>query len=151
MAKLLLSERAIVPSFCLEGRDHNIFDSLDFKRDKNLVLYFVSEVENGFLVSLEGIQSSLRSANAETAVITALPVFIIEDFYKKHRLSFSILSDNDRAVLGKFIKTDPFETFAAMVITNKKGELFFQTVVSKAGDLPPGADIVRTLQFVDTQ
>jgi peroxiredoxin len=151
MAKSLLSERMIIPSFCLEGREGLVFDSQDFKRNKNLILYFVSQIESDFLVKLEDAQPSLRAQSAETAVISSLPIFRIEDIYKKNRLSFSILSDSDRVVLAKFLKTEPFETYGALFITNKNGELFFKTVVSKIDDLPLLNEVVQSLRFIESQ
>jgi len=151
MAKALLSERMAIPSFYLEGREGLVFDSQDFKRNKNLILYFVSQIESDFLLKLEDAQPSLRAQNAETAVISSLPIFRIEEVYKKHRLSFSILSDGDRSVLAKFLKTDPFETYGALFVTSKTGEIFSKTVVSKNSDLPPPSDVVQLLRFIESQ
>lgn len=151
MAKSLLSEQMVIPSFCLEGREGLVFDSQDYRRNKNLVLYFASQIESDFLVKLEDAQSSFRAQNAETVVIVFLPIFRIEEVYKKHRLSFFILSDSDRTVLAKFLKTDPFETFGALFVTNKLGEIFSKTVVSKNDDLPPSNDIVQLLRFIESQ
>ena len=151
MPKSLLNDRSLIPAFCLSGRQGTLFDSSDFKRKKNLILFFLSPLENEFLLKIEEAHILLKNHNAEIAVICPLSVSAIEDIYKRHRLSFAILCDEQRALLARFLKTESEETFGALFITNKIGELFFQYVVLHPCDLPPFKDIVQALTFIESQ
>ena len=151
MAKSLLDDRALIPSFHLLTRDGVVFDSLDFKRKRNLVLFFSTYPPQDFLLVLEQASAQIREQNAEIAFICPMELSVVENIHRMHRLTYWILSDENRAVFSKFIQAQEREEVAALFITDKFGEIFFQVVVSGVEDLPPASDIIKSLMFIESQ
>ena len=50
MPESRLTDRSIIPIFHLPTRDNEMFDSSDLERKKNLVLFFLTGLEPGFLL-----------------------------------------------------------------------------------------------------
>jgi peroxiredoxin len=151
LAKSLLDDREMIPAFTLAGKDDAVFDSLEFKRKKNLVLFFLTHPHPEFFLKLEESYRHLREQNAEVAVICVSPVGEIENHHRRNRLSFWILADPDSKVFSKFIRANAGEEAAALFITDKFGELFFQYLAPGARELPPMEDIVKSLVFIESQ
>ena len=151
MGQLLINERSTIPLFHLTQRDGEIFDVSDYKRKKNLVLFFLSAPDVEFFVRLDQHMSALRSENAQVVVISPLDISRIQDLYKKNHLGFLILSDEKMEVFSKFIARMPDEPVAALFITDKYGDVFFRYLSARAAQLPPFDDIIRSLVFVESQ
>jgi len=151
MPESRLNDRVIVPTFHLPSRDHNVFDSSDLKRKKNLVLFFLTQPDSDFFLKAEEAYRVIKQENAELAVVCPLSIDQIEVFYRKNRLSFSILADEDGGVFSKFISSEKGEPVAALFIMDKFAEVFFHYVEKDAGLLPPFEDIIRSLNFIESQ
>ncbi|MFH0877780.1 MAG: redoxin domain-containing protein [Candidatus Omnitrophota bacterium] len=151
MAKSLINDRALIPLFHCLARDGQYFDSSDFKRKRNLVIYLLTHPTLDFLLSLEEVQGSLREQNAEVLVVTQRSVPEIQNLHSQHRLTYWILSDEERGVLGRFVQAADQEKVAALFIADKFGEVFFQYIVADVADLPPYGDIAQSLAFIQSQ
>ncbi|MFH0876686.1 MAG: redoxin domain-containing protein [Candidatus Omnitrophota bacterium] len=188
MAKSQINDRALVPLFHCLDRDGEPFDSSDFKRKRNLVIYFlthpsldVPRPENcvlqgadmlwplghpdfrakgipgfspgwlHFLLSLEQAQRLMREQNAEVLVVTRRSVGEIQNLHSQHRLTYRILSDEHKDVFKKFIQVADQEEVAALFVTDKFGEVFFQYFAADVVDLPPFSDVVQSLAFIESQ
>lgn len=151
MAKSLLDDRALIPPFHLLARDGAVFDSLDFKRKRNLVLFFSTYPPQDFLLVLEQASAQIRAQNAEVVFICPVELSAVEKIHRMHRLTYWILSDSPRAVFSKFIQAEVREEFAALFITDRSGAIFFQAVVYRIEDLPPASDIIQSLMFIESQ
>jgi peroxiredoxin len=151
MAKSFLDDRALIPSFHLPGRDGLVFDSSDFKRKRNLVLFFSTYPFRDLLLNIEQACPQLRSQNAEAAFICPVSLSVIEDIHRRHRLSYWILSDEKGEVFSKFIQAKEREEVIALFIMDRFGEVFFQYVVSEPEHLPLMSDIIKSLVFIESQ
>lgn len=151
MAKSLLDDREVIPLFHLPARDGRLFDSSEFKRRKNLVIFFLSRPEKEFFVAVEEAYALMKEQNAEAIVISPVSGDTLEEIHQRNRLTYWILSDGKREVFSKFIQASPGEGVAALFITDKFGEVFFQYVAPAIKDLPPFDDIVKSLNFIESQ
>src|SRR5512135_3557504 len=122
MARSLLDDRSVIPPFSLEGRGGRIFDVADYKRKRNIVLFFLTRPSRDFLVRAEEAAPSVREQNAEMIVVVPWSKEAIEAFHKDHRLTFALLSDSDGKVLGRFISAQPGGSVAALFVTDRYGE-----------------------------
>lgn len=150
MAKLLVDERKLIPAFHLFGRD-GMFDSSSYRRKKNLVLFFLTDPDISFLGRLDEALKGFRQENGQAAVIVPLSLSLIEELHKKSRLTFPVLSDENKDVMSLFLSVSGAERAAALFITDRFGEVFFRSLADCAADLPPLEDIVRSLAFVESQ
>ena len=151
MARLLLNDRTLIPAFHLPDGDGIVFDSSDLKRKKNLILFLLSDLRPGFLLKIEEARVSFLARNAETCVISSAPLSQVREACKKHRLTFPVLCDEDRKVSEKFIAAAANESFAGLFITDKFGEVFFQYLTTNAAELPAMDEIVKSLDFIESQ
>lgn len=151
MATSRLDDRSLMPLFNLACREGQIFDILEFKRKKNLVIFFVSFPDAAFLLKAEEAYARLKEQNAEMSVVCSLPLTEIESFYRKNRLSYCILSDEKREVFAKFLSFEKGEDIAALFITDRFGEIFFQYAAKVVSDMPSFDDIVKSLVFIESQ
>lgn len=151
MAKSLLNDRTLIPSFRLLTRGGTVFDTCEFKRKRNLVLFFSTHPSQEFLLKIEESYRDLRDQNAEVTVICVLPPEEVENIHRRNKLSFRVLADPSSEVFSKFIQTGPSEEAAALFITDRFSDLFFQYVVSGVRELPPMEDIVKSLVFIESQ
>ena len=151
MAKLLLTERSLIPSFELFGRDDLVFNSSVFKRKQNLCLFFIKNISNQFLTDLEEIYPEILKQNSELVVVSDFEYDEIKDIHRKHRLTFWLLGDPAKKVFEQFIDCVDLEDVAALFITDKQGEIFFQYLASCINQLPPLKEVVRSLEFIESQ
>ncbi|MDD5020381.1 MAG: redoxin domain-containing protein [Candidatus Omnitrophica bacterium] len=151
MAVSLVPERKVIPLFHLEQKDGEMFDSSDYKRKKNLVLFFLTDADTDFLMRLSQAAASLRKENAEIIAISLLGRSRLADLHRKNHLDFVILSDEKKEVFRKFLSFAEGESFAALFVTDRYGDVFFQYVTARAGDMPPFNDIARSLVFIESQ
>ncbi len=151
MAQSLVPERSIVPLFHLQTKDGEVFDSSSYKRRKNLVLFFMTQADRDFLMRLDQASAALRQRNAVIAVICPACCEVVAALHQAHRLSFVVLSDEKREVLRRFVSFAEGETFAALFITDRRGDIFFEYLAPSAHDLPPFEDVVKSLEFIESQ
>ena len=151
MAKSLLDDRALIPSFHLPAREGAVFDSLDFKRKRNLVLFFSTYPPQDFLLALDQASAQIRAQNAEVVFICPMEPSVVENIHRMHRLTYWILSDPTRAVFSKFIQAEEREEVAALFITDRFGGIFFQVVVSRVEDLPSSSEVIKSLMLIQSQ
>lgn len=150
MAKLLIEERNLIPIFHLPFKD-GIFDSSEYKRKKNLVIFFLTGPDAAFLGKLDEACASFRQENGQVCVICPLPMDNILEMHKQNRLGFPILSDEDMHVFSKFVHRKNDEKVAALYITDKFGEVFFRYLADDNSRLPEFSDIARSLAFIESQ
>lgn len=151
MAESRLDSYKTIPYFHLRGKGSLDFDSSSLKRNKNLLLFFMTSISADYLFKLEEVGSDIKAQDTEIAVVCPVPLKEIEELHAKYRLTFSLLSDQSREVFSKFIKAGGSESVAALFIADKSGLLFFQHITSSPEDLPPFEDIVKSLIFVESQ
>jgi peroxiredoxin len=151
MAKSLVPERSIMPFFRLQTKDGDVFDPSSYRRRKNLVLFLVTQTDRDFLMRLDQAAADLRERNAVIAVICPACCEVVAALHQAHRLSFVVLSDENREVLRRFIASGEAETFAALFIADRYGDIFFEYLAPTARELPPFEDIVKSLEFIESQ
>ncbi len=151
MASPRLNDRTVLPLFHLFGKNEEVFDVSEFKRKKNLVLFFLTAGDGNFLIKAENFYPELKNQNAELAVVFTLPQADVCQMHKKNHLTFHVLSDQDRGVFNRFIKSDIGESIAALFITDKFGEIFFQYIENNIENLPIFEDIIKSLRFIESQ
>ncbi len=151
MAKSRLDDRTLISTFHLLGREGMLFDSSEFKRKKNLVIFFLSDPQQDFLVKIEEAYGQMKEQNAEVAVVCPLSVAEIQNIHRRNRLTYWILCDETKEVFSRFIEAKKEEDVAALFITDKFADLFFQYVVNAISELPPLGDIVKSLVFIESQ
>jgi peroxiredoxin len=151
MAKSLIPERSIIPALYLPATDGGVFDSSSYKRKKNLVLFFMTQADRDFLMRLDQSAYVLRQQNAVIAVVCPSCSEVVGALYQAHRLSFAVLSDEKREVLRRFVSFAEGEVFAALFITDRYGDVFFEYVAAAARELPPFEDIAKSLEFIESQ
>ncbi|MFA5314807.1 MAG: redoxin domain-containing protein [Candidatus Omnitrophota bacterium] len=151
MAKSLIPERSLIPSFRLQANSGGMFDTSDYKRDKNLVLFFMTQADRDFLMHLDQAAAVLRQQNAVIAVVCPSCCEVVGALYQAHRLLFAVLSDEKREVLRRFISFAEGEAFAALFITDRHGDVFFEYLAAAAHELPSFEDIARSLEFIESQ
>jgi peroxiredoxin len=150
MAESLLCDRTVVPNFHLQGRGGVIFDSSDLKK-KNCILFFVTSPSPSFFLMLEEAQEALGRENAACVVVCLLSPAQIDDLHRKHRLSYFILSDQNRELFSKFIISKTLENFAAFFMLDKTPQIYFQGIVGDCSHLPPMPELVKGLNFIESQ
>jgi len=151
MAKLHLDTHKSIPYFHLQAREGDDFDSSSFKRKKSLLLFFLSSIKKEFLFKIEESLPGISSQNTEVALISPLSLKDVEEMHLKNRLTFRILCDENREVTSKFIDFNKGEEFAAVFITDRSGDLFFQYLAKSPDEFPPFEDIVKSLSFLESQ
>jgi|GEM_PF-835893 len=151
MAKSLVPERSIIPLFHLQTKDGEVFDPSSYKRKKNLVLFFMTRPDLDFLMRLDEAAAAIRQQNAVIAVVCPACSEVVGALYQAHRLSFAVLSDEKMEVVRQFISFADKEVFAALFITDRYGDVFFEYVETAAAGLPPFEDIVKSLEFIESQ
>lgn len=151
MPRSLLEERCIVPSFSLLDRDGQVFVSSRYKRQKNLVLFFLPHPSVEFLIRLEEVIPGFLKKNAEVVVISSLSVEEIGKIHRRHKITLWLLSDPQKEVFKKFIEAEEGESVAALFMTDKSGGLFFQDVAWQEVQLPRIEEILTSLNFIESQ
>lgn len=151
MPESKFDDRTLIPAIHLLTRGAAVFDSSDFKRKKNLVLFFLTYPEPRFFLQAEESAARLRAQNAELFVILDVSLDAVEAIYRRNRLTFAILSDPKREVFSKFLSIKDGEAAAALFITDRFGDIFFQHVAFDPGGLPPFEDIAKSLEFIESQ
>lgn len=151
MAKSRLEPRSLIPYFHLLGRGGKDFDLLSLKRKKNLVVFLLSCPCQEFLIRIEDAYQRIQEQNAEIVVISPLSVKEIEQIHSKNRLSFWILSDENKQTFANFIAYQEGETIAGLFIIDRFGEVFFQYLVNDLKEMPPFEDIIKSLAFIESQ
>ena len=151
MARSLIDDRAVIPVFSLPGRGGVLFDVGDYKRKKNLVIFVLTHPTVPFLTALDEACGSIRDKNAVVAIIVPCDPAVMENIHQAYRLAFPILCDPEKRVMKRFVSAPPDEKIAALFITNRNSEVFFQFLATEIHDLPPSADIVKSLEFIESQ
>ena len=151
MVRSLLMSHAPVPSFSLEDRNGDIFDTADIKRKSNLVLFFLTRLDKAFLSSLDEACGRLREKNAVVAVVAACSRDAVDEVCREHRLLFALLADPHRQVMGRYLAMSPDEGAAALFVADRDGTLFFQCVTASPAELPAWDDVDASLTFIESQ
>ncbi len=151
MARSLLQDRCVIPSFSLAGREGKVFDSYELRRRRNLALFLLSDPLTDLLLRIDEAHEALRSQNAEVVVVCPRCAEEVEKIHLKNRISFRVLSDPDGRVIDKFVARGPGESFAALFITDKFGDLFFQYLAGSPQELPTLEEVGRALMFIESQ
>ncbi len=115
------------------------------------MIFFLSCGEQEFLIRIEDAYDRIKEQNGEAVVICPAPLEEIEGMYRKNRLSYWILSDEKQEIFSRFIESSKGEGVAALFVTDKFGEIFFQYIVETIKELPPFEDIVKSLEFIESQ
>ncbi len=151
MAKLRLNEHSLIPYFHLQSKEGRDFDSSSLKKKKNLVLFFLASAKKEFFLEVEEAYEEIKRQNAEVAVICPFSPDKIQEFYRNNRLTFSILSDENREVISQFIDSSGEEEVAALFMTDKSGNLFFQYLVNDLVQLPSLEEVIQSLALIESQ
>ena len=151
MARSLINDRAQIPIFALPQRGGVLFDVADHKRKKNLVIFVLTHPTVPFLTAFDEACGLIREKNAVTAVIAPCDPAVMENIHQAYRLTFPLLCDPERRVISRFVSAPPSEKIAALFITGRSGEVFFQSVAPEIHDLPSFDDIVKSLEFIESQ
>lgn len=151
MARSLIDDRALIPAFSLPGRGGVLFDTADYRRKKNLVLYVLTHQTVPFLTSLDEACPTIREKNAVAALVASCDPIVMENIHQAYRLTFPLLCDPEKSVMSRFVSSPPDEKFAALFITGRNSEVFFQFLATEIRDLPPFEDIVKSLDLIESQ
>ncbi len=97
---------AAAPAFTLQDQDGNKVSLKDFKGKQNVVLYFYPKAMTpGCTVQACGIRDSKKTLTRLDTVVLGVspdPVAKLARFIDKQDLNFTLLSDEDHAVTGKY-------------------------------------------------
>lgn len=151
MARSKFDDRTLIPLFHLPTRGGEMFDSQDLKRKRNVVLFFLTRPQPEFFTMIEGALARLREQNAEPVVVWTAPLSGVEAAYRRNRLTFAILSDEKREVFSRFLAAGEGEDVAALFITDRFGDIFFQYLAASSDGLPSFEEIVKSLMFIESQ
>jgi len=151
MARSLIDDRALIPAFRLPQRGGIVFDVTDYKRKKNLVIFVATHPTVPFLTALDEACAALRVKNAVVALITGCDPVVMENIHQAHRLNFPLLCDPEKRTISRFVSALPDEKIASLFITGRNSEVFFQFLGSEVSELPPFGDIVKSLDFIESQ
>lgn len=151
MARSLINDRAAIPIFALPGRGGVLFDVADYRRKKNLVLFVLTHPTVPFLMALDEACGKIRGKNAVVAIIASCDPVVMENIHQAYRLTFPLLCDPGKSVISRFVSAPPDEKVAALFITSRNSEVFFQALAAEIHDLPPFDDILRSLDFIESQ
>jgi hypothetical protein len=115
------------------------------------VLFFLSDPSADLLLRIEEAHEALRAQNAEVVVVCPRRAEEVEEIHRKNRISFRVLSDPEGKVIDKFLARGSDESFAALFITDKFGDLFFQHLAGFPQELPSMEEVGRALMFIESQ
>jgi peroxiredoxin len=128
-----------------------MFDVADYRRKKNLVIYVLTHPTVPFLTALDEACGQLREKNAVVAIIASCDPVMMENIHQAYRLTFPFLCDPEKRVISCFVSAPADEKIAALFITGRNGEVFFQSLATEINDLPPFGDILKSLDFIESQ
>ena len=121
-----------IPSFSLKDQNGNVFEIDSVKGKKNLVIYFYPKDDSPGCTkeacSFRDQFEVFREADALIIGISAQSVESHLEFSKKHRLNYTLLSDQNNRVRKLFhVPANLFGLISGRVtyIVNKKGQVVF--------------------------
>ncbi|MCX6265956.1 MAG: peroxiredoxin [Bacteroidetes bacterium] len=101
-----LKAGSVIPSFILPDQNGNLFDINSVKGKKNLVIYFYPKDDSpGCTAQACSFQDQFEVFKEADAVIIGISAQSVEshkEFALKHRLSFTLLSDNGNKIRKQF-------------------------------------------------
>jgi hypothetical protein len=151
MVRSLLNERCVIPSVAGMTRGGGTVDTADFKRKRLLAVFFLGCPDKGFFSALDEAGPALRDRDTETIVVCGQERAVVEAACRDQRVTFTVVCDPDRMIANRFVKAGPTDDIAALFLTDRKGELFHQTVGSSPRELPAFEEILRFIDFINVQ
>ena len=128
----------------------------DYKQHKNLVLILFRDPSCQpclrLLRELAARYEEYRQLNAEILVIIGSDLEQLSELQNELKLPFPLLSDSDAVVLDSYAEegTGARPEFGVL-ITDRWGALFSQTISSEMKNLPAEGDIREWLSFIEIQ
>ena len=151
MARVRIDQQEVLPSFSLPGRDSEVFDSVDLRKKKSLVLFLFSHPVGSFLMRLEDAVGNMRERGAEVVVICSCGPERLKELHRAHRLTSVVLADEDRRVFDRCIEATLDENVCALFVADRSGTVYFRCAGEGPDALPSWADIKNAITFVESQ
>jgi peroxiredoxin Q/BCP len=96
----------LAPAFSLKDQDGNKVSLKDFRGEKNVVVYFYPRASTpGCTMQACGLRDIKKELDKRDIVVLGIsfdPVAKLKKFYDKQELNFTLLSDEDHAVIDKY-------------------------------------------------
>ena len=96
----------VAPAFTLKDQDGNKVSLKDFRDKKNVVLYFYPRAMTpGCTTQACGLRDTDKALTKKDCVVLGVsfdPVAKLKKFQEKYDLNFTLLSDEDHAVIDKY-------------------------------------------------
>lgn len=144
----LLMRGKVIPTFTLPDATGRLLSRTSFRGHKHLVLLFIADLASStcYLQDLGDVASTIGAASGAILVITRPNSYAA--CTDQPLFPFALLIDADGATTLRFL---PSDVSNGLFITDRYGELYYQALADKVGELPPATEIVRWVEAIDNQ
>ncbi len=151
MARARIDQQGVLPPFMLRGRGGKVFDSVDLRKKKSLVLFMLARPSASFLLGMEEAVADMRDRGAEVVVVCPCPAEHVEQLHRSHRLTSILLADEQGSVFDRFVEAAAGEPACALFVADRSGTVYFRCAGEGSDALPSWDDIKKAITFVESQ
>jgi len=148
----MLQPGQVIPTFTLPDSEGRPVRRTIYRGQKHLVLVFLPSTEDqggrAYLQALADTYQLVRGASAAVLAVVRGAETSAQAFKREIELPFPLLLDADGDVAARFL---PPGAPAAILVTDRYGELYYSRVVATTADLPPIRELHDWLTAIDHQ
>ncbi len=145
----------IIPAFTLPATDGMPHSPWDYKQREHLILLFTSSTVNtesrGLLRAFSQEFGAFREEQCALLAITADPVIVNLHAQEILHLRFPLLSDPQGKIIARYTHWDDatHRLTPGIFLADRYSALYEQWTTEREEDLPPIAELLATLQYLN--
>lgn len=150
-----LEQGQIIPAFSLPAADGMPHGPWDYKQRDHLLLLFPADITrpatHELLYALTQRYSALREEMCALLVVTASPVLVNREMQDELRLPFPLLADPDGKVIARYTlwNSETHTPTTNLLLADRYGALYQQWTATDEAELPPIAELLDILQYLN--